>query len=223
MKIILSLAIATGFLIAGCGNRDIKIKGNIIDEVTKVPIPGRKIIVQGLIERNDSLVPAEAGSFYTDNTGCFSYPLRKIKDANSYNFCFVGDSDYYFTAEKIDLAFIKKNAKQLTFSLKKLADLTILIFKQSKTQVPDTLFLFWKTEGMDARTPYLYKISNNGLPSSSRLRWIGGDVKSEVKTRTFADSRTILQWVLYRGGRTKEITDTIICKRNLENKVYFKY
>lgn len=223
MKIIICFAIITGFLIESCGNRDIKIEGNIMDEVTKDPIPGRNIIVQGLVERNDSLVPDEAGSFSADSSGYFSYPLRKIKGARTYNFCFVGDSDYYFRVEKIDFSFIEKNARQLSFSLKKLADLTILIFKQSKTSVSDTLFLSWKTGGIDAGTPYLYKISNNGLTSSSKLMWIGGDVKSEVKTRAFADHRTIIRWVLYREGKKKEITDTIICRRDLGNKVYFKY
>lgn len=219
------MAFVAGLLFTGCENieKTIKIAGKIIDEGTNAPIPGRNIIVQGLVERNDSLVPKEAGSFSTDSSGYFSYPLRKIKGALTYNFCFVGDSDYYFSAEKIDFGFIKKNAKQLSFSLKKLADLTILIFKQSKTSVSDTLFLSWKTGGIDAGTPYLYKISNNGLTSSSKLMWIGGDVKSEVKTRAFADHRTIIRWVLYREGKKKEITDTIICRRDLGNKVYFKY
>jgi hypothetical protein len=225
MKIIFFLAFVAGLLFPGCKNSDrtINIAGKISDKSTGAPIAGRNIIVQGLVERNDSLVPAEAGSFSTDSSGSFSYPLRKIKSARTYNFCFVGDSDYYFRAERVDLSFIEKNAKQLSFSLEKLADLTILILKQSKTFITDTLFLSWKTEGIDAGTPYLYKINNNGLTSSSKLEWIGGNVKSEVKTKAFADRRTLIRWVLYREGKQKEIVDTIICRRDFENKVYFKY
>ena len=63
----------------------------------------------------------------------------------------------------------------------------------------------------------------NGLTSTFGLRWIGGNVKSTIKTRAYADQWTIVRWVLYRDGEKKEIIDTIICRRDLVNKVYLKY
>jgi hypothetical protein len=225
MKIIIYIAFVMGILFIGCVNTEgiLKIKGKVIDEYTKAPIPWRDIIVQGLVVSNNSLVPIYAGYFSTDSSGCFTYSLRKVKDAYYYNFCLVGDSDYSFMTEKIALIPLERNAKYLSFSLSKLADFTILIFRQSNTPVCDTLYLSWKSNGVDGRTLYPYKINNYGLTSTLELRWIGGNVKSTIKTRAFADKRTTVRWVLFRNGKIKEIIDTITCKRDLVNEVYLKY
>jgi hypothetical protein len=214
-----------GILFTGCVNTEgtLDIKGKVIDELTKAPIPSRDIIVQGLVSEEDSYLPVDAGHFSTDSSGCFTYSLRKVKDAYYYNFCLVGDSDYSYVTEKIGLFPLKRNAKYLSFSLSKLADFTILIFRKSKTPVCDTLFLSWTSDGVDGRTLYPYKINNYGLTSNLELRWIGGNVKSTVKTKAFADKRTIVRWVLFRNGRIKEILDTITCKRDVVNEVYLKY
>jgi hypothetical protein len=168
-------------------------------------------------------VPINSGSFSTDSSGHFAYSLRKIKDAHFYNFCLVGDSDYSYMAEKIPLPYLDRNAKNLSFSLSKLADLTMLVFRKSKTPVCDTLFLSWKSDGVDGGIIYPYKINNNGLSSTLDLKWIGGNVKSSVKTRAFANLKTTVRWVLFRNGKRMEIIDTITCKRDLVNQVSLKY
>jgi hypothetical protein len=225
MRIIISIAFVIGILLTGCVNFEgtLKIKGEVIDKYTKTPIPRRDIIVQGLVERKSRLVPINAGSFSTDSSGHFAYSFRKIKDAHFYNFCLVGDSDYSYMAEKIPLPYLDRNAKNLSFSLSKLADLTMLIFRKSKTPVCDTLFLSWKSDGVDGGIIYPYKINNNGLSSALELKWIGGNVKSSVKTRAFANLKTTVRWVLFRNGKRMEIIDTITCKRDLVNQVYLKY
>lgn len=225
MKTIIYTAFVIELLITGCVNIEgtLKIKGKVIDKSTKAPIPSRDIILQGLVKNNNKLVPIGAGQFSTDSSGCFSYSFRKIKDAYSYNFCLVGDSDYSFKTEEIALSYLERNSKQLSFTLSKLADLTILIFRESKTPICDTLTLSWKTDGVDGRTLYPVKINNFGLTSALGLKWIGGNVKSTINTRAFADQWTIVRWVLYRNGRKKEILDTLTCKRDLVNKVYLKY
>lgn len=225
MKIIISLAFVLGILLTECVNfvGTLKINGKVIDKSTKMPIPMRDIIVQGLVVRNNRLVSIDAGSFSTDSSGRFTYSLRKVKDAHFYNFCLVGDSDYAFMAEKIAVTYLDRNAKNLSFSLSKLADLTMLIFRKSKTPLCDTLFLSWKSDGVDGGIIFPYKINNNGLTSGLELKWIGGNIKSSVKTRAFANQKTTLRWVLFRNGKRKEIIDTITCKRDLVNKVYLKY
>jgi hypothetical protein len=226
MKIIIYIAFVTGILFTGCVNTEgiLKIKGKVIDKRTKTPIPCRDIVVKALVVTNNSLTPINEDYFSTDSSGCFNYSLKKVKGASYYNFCLVGDSDYSFITEKISLTYLERNAKHISFSLSKLADLTILIFRISKSPICDTLFLSWKTDGVDGRTLYPYKISNyNGLTSTFGLRWIGGNVKSTIKTRAYADQWTIVRWVLYRNGEKKEIIDTIICRRDLVNKVYLKY
>jgi len=226
MKIIIYIAFVTGILFTGCFNTEgiINIKGKVIDKQTKTPIPFREIIVKASVVSNTSLAPINEDYFSTDSLGCFNYSLKKVKGASYYNFFLVGDSDYSFMAEKLSLTYLQRNAKHLSFSLNKLADLTIMIFRISKAPVCDTLFLSWKTDGVDGRTLYPYKINNcYGLTSTFRLRWIGGNVKSTIKTRAFADQWTIVRWVLYRNGMKKEILDTIICRRDLVNKVYLKY
>jgi len=225
MKIPIYIAFTMGIFLIGCVKTEgnLEIKGKLIDELTLAPIPLRDVIVQGLVAGSKSSIAIDAGQFSTDSAGCFAYSLKKIKNAYYYNFCLVGDSDYSYITEKLSLSYIERNAKYLSFSLSKLADFTIQILRISKTPVCDTLFLSWKSDGVDGRTLYPYKINNYGLTSTNNLRWIGGNVTSTVKTRTFADKKTTVRWVLFRNGKIKEIIDTITCRRDLVNEVYLRY
>ena len=225
LKFFIYIALTAGLLLSGCLKTEgiLEIKGKVVDECTKALIPGRDIIVQGLVENDDKLVPINVGQFSTDSTGYFTYSLRKVKDAFDYNFCFVGDSDYAYMAKEITLFDLKKNAQYLSFSLSKLVDFTIKIYRKSRTPVCDTLCLSWKSNEVDGRTLYPYKIDNNGLTSDLPLYWIGGNVKSTIKTKAFADKSTKVRWVLFRNGKMKEIIDTITCRRYLLNNVNLTY
>jgi hypothetical protein len=195
MKITIYIVSAMWILLTGCIKTEgiLKIEGKVIDKHTKTPIPGRDIIIQGLTGSYERFVPVYAGQFTTDSSGYFTYSLRKVKDAYHYNFCIVGDSDYSFMTEKIALLPLKRSANYLSFSLNKLADLTVQIFRKSKTPVCDTLYLSWKSDGVDGRTLYPYKVNNYELTTTHELRWIGGNVRSTIKTRAFADKRTTLR------------------------------
>jgi hypothetical protein len=219
---------------AGCLNTEGKldIKGSVVDEQTKVQIPGRNIIVQGLVKIENELFPVEAGQFSTDSSGSFTYTLRKIKDAYYYNFCLVGDSSYSFMTRKFSLSELQQNAKYLFFSLNKLVDLRIRIYRKSNSPYCDTLYLSWESNGIDFKVLYPYKIENyrmqdnfSGLSSYSGLGlvWIGENTNSAIRTRVFADKMTRLHWELVRNKERKEITDTITCKRDIINTVYFTY
>lgn len=230
LSIFISSTIAV--LLIGCVNTEgtLEIKGKVIDDYTNKEIPWRNIIIQGLLESNEKLIPINAGQFSTDSSGCYTYSLRKVKDAHYYNFCFVGDSDYASVTRYLGLYQIEQNAKSLSFSLSKLVDLTIKIYRESKNHVFDTLSLYWESEGVSCWSLYPYKIDNFGKPSNSfgltsgiELRWIGGNVKSTVKTRVFANKRTKLRWDLDRNGKRMEIIDTITCRRDFTNIVYFRY
>lgn len=219
-------------MLTGCVKTEgtLKIKGEILDESTKTGIPWKNIIVQGIVNGNNKLVTIDAGQFSTDSSGCFIYSLRKIKDARSYNFCFIGNSDYPVTTREITLFDLNINAKYLKLSLSKLVALTIKLYRISKTPVCDTLHLLWESNGVFGGALYPYKIFNYGRtnksfgPSSNTdLIWIGGNVNSIINTKVFAEKKTILSWELYRNGKRKEFTDTIICKRDFANNVYFKY
>ncbi len=231
LRLIISIAFSFGLLI-GCANTQgtLKIKGKILDESTQEGIRWNNIIVQGIVNSNNELKPIEAGQFSTDSSGCFTYSLRKIKGAFHYNFCFTGNPDYPVTINKMTLFSLQRNAKYLFFSLSKLVDLTIKINRRSKTPVCDTLHLYWKSAGVYGGSLYPYKINNYGntknsfgLTSGRDLWWIGGNVNSIINTKVFADKKTELNWELYRNGRRKEFIDTITCKRDFENTVYFSY
>jgi hypothetical protein len=225
MKIIIYITFAVGILLIGCVNTEgkLEIKGKVLDELTKTQIPGRDIIVQGLVRSDEDFEQIDAGQFSTDSSGCFKYSLRKVRDAHYYKFFIVGDSDYAFSIKKLGLQELEHNAKYLFFFLSKLADFNINIDRNSNTPVCDTLYLSWKTDGVDGITLYPYKINNYGLKATNELCWIGGNVKSTIKTRAFADKRTTVRWALIRNRKVKEITDTITCKRDMVNEVYLEY
>jgi hypothetical protein len=226
------MAFAAGVLLTGCliTTGTLEIKGKVTDEGTNVPVPGRDIIVQGLVGSNDKLVPVDAGQFTTDSSGCFSYTLRKVKDAYSYNFSLVGDSDYAFMTRTLGLLELKQNAEYLFFSLNRLVSVTINIYRKSKTPVCDTLYLSWVSNGVDGGILYPCTIDNFGKttnyfgPTSDLgLRWIGGIVNSTVKTRVFADKKTKIYWDLARNRKRNFFTDTITCRRDMINNVNFVY
>ena len=125
---------------------------------------------------------------------------------------------------------MEQNSKFLIFSLSVLTDLTIIINRKSKISVSDTLSLYWESKGIPGRNLFPYRIDNYGKPDNhyglttgEELRWIGGTVNSRVYTRVFADTKTKLLWDLDRYGRRKEFIDTITCRRDFSNTVYFTY
>jgi len=216
----------------GCVNTEgsLKIKGNVLDESTKTGIPGKNIIIQGLVDNNNKSEPVEAGLFSTDSSGCFAYSLKKVKDAYYYNFCFVGDSDYVFITKSLSLMELEQNAEFLSFSLSKLVGLTIKLNRTCKTTVCDTLHLIWESNGVYGLSLYPYRIRNYGRTNNSfgstsgrDLWWTGGNVISIINTKVFADRKTELTWELFRNGKRKEFIDTITCKRDFANIVYFTY
>ncbi len=125
--------------------------------------------------------------------------MRKIKDAYYYNFCLAGDSDYATITRELTLVDLKRNAKYLSFSLSKLADFTINIYRKSKTPAYDTLFLSWESDGIDGRFLFPYKIIDYEPMSDFASVWVGGKVKSTVQIRAFADKKTVVRWVLFLG------------------------
>ena len=231
IKFFIFIAFASGVLIK-CVNTEgiLIIKGKVLDEITKTGIPWKNIIVQGVVDSDNKSEPIEAGQFSTDSSGCFTYSLKKIKGAYNYNFCFIGNSDYPVTVNKMTLFDLERNAKYIFFSLSKLVDLTIKMNRKSKTPVCDTLHLIWESNGIYGLSLYPYKINNYGrtnnsfgLISDRDLWWIGGNVNTTINTRVFADKKTKLSWELYRNGKRTEFEDTITCKRDLANVVYFRY
>ncbi len=235
IKLFFLIAFTSGAM-TGCINSvittgNLKISGKVLDEDTKKGIPGKDIIIQGLVsaKNNNKLVPVEAGRFSTDSSGSFTYLLKKIKGVKHYNFCFVGDSDYIFTTNELNLYELKSNAKYLFFSLSRLSDLSVQIKRKSKSPVCDTLCLAWESDGVYFWFLCPYSVNNFGTcksfdPASDMgLTWIGGNISTTVNTKVFADRKTKLSWELYRNGKRQVFTDTITCKRDIANTVYFTY
>jgi hypothetical protein len=232
-KFLICIAFSVITFFTGCSPNTegtLEIKGKIIDEFTKETIPGRTIILQGLVKNNDDLLPIDAAQLNTDSSGYFTYSFRKIKDANFYNFNLVGDSDYSYKTVILGLYELEKNAKYLTFTLNKLVGLTLKIQKTSITPFHDSLYLSVKSNEVDVNTLYPIKIDNFGITDSRYdylpglgLRWIGGTIKSTVKTRVLANKLTKIKWELVRNKQRKEFRDTITCKRDLTQTIYFTY
>jgi hypothetical protein len=225
MKLIFLSALVATFLFVQCGDPEItlKIKGKVLDEKTKVAIPHKAIIVQALVQSGNSLNPVYARQILADSSGCFSYSFRKVKNAWLYDFCFVGDSDYAYSTDRLGVTELKRYGEFLTFTLHRLTDFTIRIERKTKAPARDTLFVSWDSNGKDGKALYPYKIENFGIPQERLFIWIGGNVKSTIRTKAFAEKKTIVNWKLFRNGRRKEYTDTIFCIRNGTNYVNFKY
>lgn len=225
MKNLLLLTFVVSLIVSACQNaaeyKDLK--GKIIDGQTCQPVANRKVIVHDLLRIGDTEKEQYQGEFNTNETGNFTYELRKSKTTYFYTFNVVGDSVYAFSNNLLGLTDLNRNGKFLEFKVRKLTRLDIKIERRSLTTYRDTLFVSWKSDNMDGEILYPYKIKNYGIVSDMPLRWIGGDVKSTILTRVYADKKTVVRWVLFRNGRRSEIYDTVFCKRTEPNNLYFRY
>jgi hypothetical protein len=168
------------------------------------------------------------GEFVTDSSGHFAYTLKNRENNFLYNFSIVGDSSYAFSNNKLGLTELTKYGKFLTFNLSKLTDLTISVESKGKQPFYETLYLSWSSDGMDGKKIYPYKIKHFGIKNNANtveipFKWEGGDIKSSVKTKVYADKETVVRWELLRNGKMKVVKDTIFCKRDVSNYVYFNY
>lgn len=217
--------VAYSLLLIGCTNTEgtLAIGGKVLDEYTKEGIPKRAVIIQGMISSDSKFIPTDdIGRFYTDSSGHFTHTFKKTKNAHWYNFIFVGDSTYPYSTKMISLDELERNSKFISFYLHKLTDLTIKIERNNKSVPCDTLFISWKTNDSDGKL-YPYKVINFGIAPDLEFRWIGGNVKSQIETKTFANKNTIVNMYLFRKGGVKEMSDTIFCIRDAKNYFTFKY
>ena len=219
------VVVAYSLLLIGCTSTagTVDIVGKVFDEYTKEGIPKRVVIIQSMILSDSQLIPVdEVGRFYTDSTGHFNYTLKKTKNVYWYNFVFVGDSTYSYTAQARCITELEQNAKFLSFYLDKFTDFRIMIERINKTVPFDTLYISWRTNDFDGKI-YPRKVINYGIAPDLEFRWIGGNVKSFIEAKTFANKNTIVHMDLFRKGRLKKMTDTIYCYRDVKNYFTFKY
>jgi len=211
-------------LIPGCWSHGyMDVNGRILDEKTRELVPNRKIIVHELQNRENDKGVSIIGEFRADSLGKFAGRVEKSNVTYFYNFEIMGDSGYDVSNNILGMTELNQKGKFLTFYMRKLTDLSIKIERKSKTRFQDTLFVSWLTNNADGEILYPYKITNYGVGSTVPLRWIGGNVKSAIKTKVYADKKTVLHWKLFRQGHEQEFTDTIFCQRGATNSISFKY
>jgi hypothetical protein len=225
MKYFGFIAFITIIIFGGCDGTvgTMEMKGKTLDENTKAAIPRRKIIIQALTKRDNNQTYEDVGQLISDSSGCFTYKLNKVKNAYLYNFYCVGDSTYASSTILLGLTELNKYGMFLSFSLCKLADLSITIYRKSQTPTCDTLYVSWESNGLEGKYLYPFKIENYGIKQDIELRWIGTKFKSVIKTKAFADKVTNIHYEIVRSRKRTEFTDTIICKRDVANYAYFKY
>ncbi len=225
MKHFVLFAFIFSLLLPGCNYTvgNIELKGKVIDEHTKTAIPNMSVTVEAVYQGYHKSKKIYVGDFKTDSSGCFTYRLRKVKNMVLYNFCIQGDEEYDQSNKILGLTELDIYGKFLEFEANKIVDLTMKINRESKTPFRDTLTVSWRTDGVEGETFYPFTIKNYQINSENGLRWIGGDVKSEVKTKVFADKNTVIHWELFRNGMHKHIIDTIFCIRTAANSVSLTY
>jgi hypothetical protein len=225
MKYIVLIAFVSCIILSGCIDTEgiLELEGKVLDENTKVAIPNRKVTILAMLESEGEFISSHAGYFFTDSTGCFKYSLKRVKNVYIYDFCIVGDSVYAFSTKRIGLIELYRNNDFLTFNISKLTDFAIKIERKSKIPFRDTLYISWESNGKDGQILYPYKVENYWYESNNDLVWIGGKIKSVIKTKVFANKKTIIHYKLYRDGKYIGINDTTFCLKDAANNVYFTY
>lgn len=224
MKYRIFYGIMLSLLFSGCLNNGfIEVRGKILDEKTHEFVANRKIIVHELRDRENDKGFSIIGEFKTDSLGQFAYMLRKSEVTYFYNFEIMGDSVYNVSNNILGMTELNQNGKFLTLYMNKLTRLTLKIERKSRTAFQDTLFVSWVTNHADGEILYPYKVTHFGVGTTVPLRWIGGNVRSVVNTKVYADKKTIIRWKLFRQGHQTEFTDTVFCQRDAANSISFRY
>lgn len=226
MKSISLIAFVSCIFLLGCSftGGTLYLKGKIIDKSTGIAIANRRLIIITLVKNDGRFVPDKVvGHFISNSSGQFEYALKKTKNIYLYDFYFTGDSIYAPSHNRLGLTELHRDNKFLSFSFDKLTDFSIKIERTSKIPARDTLYISWRSNGKDGKALFPYKVENNGYALNSRLEWIGGKVKSVLKTKVYADKKTIVRFKLFREGRYTVIVDTIFCERDVDNHIHFKY
>ena len=118
---------------------------------------------------------------------------------------------------------LEQNAKYLSFPLRKLTGLSIKIERFTKVPLCDTLYVSWESDYIDGRSIYPQRVNNFGVAPVFEYRWIGGNVRSVIDTKVFANKRTLISFKLNRYGNKREVLDTVFCARDVNNTFSFKY
>lgn len=222
MKIHISIGIIAALIAVGssCADDTIELRGQVVDDNTGVGISGRKVLVQALETVENRQIPVHLGSFSTDNAGNFIYALEKDPRHYLFNFSMVGDSDYAYREFQLGLAELYRYGKFLKFDQRRLTGLTIRIESRRHIAMDESVYVSWITDGTEGRFLYPYTVSNHGsAPAAQQLKWTGGNVRSEIHTRVFAGKTTVIHWEIFRYGKYRKISDTIMCARDVENQV----
>jgi hypothetical protein len=225
MKYSIFIVFVSGLFLSGCNNTvgTIELKGKVVDAATKTAIPNQLVMIEALLRCDDETTPIYAGEFTTDSSGCFVYTLKKIKNTSFYNFYIKENPVYDPLNQVLGLTDLKMYGKFLTFEVHRIVDFTMSINRESITTFRDTLIVSWETNGVDGKRIYPYTVENYHINAGNRLIWIGGDIKSKIKTKVYADKNTVVHWELFRNGQHTDIIDTIFCRRNTVNNVFLNY
>lgn len=203
-----------------CSDKSYELNGHVQDDNTHTAIPDRRILVQALTEGENTLVPVYIDEFSTDAEGNFSYRLQRDNRYYLYNLSFVGDSAYAYKNVQLGLTELSRYGKFLTFELRRLTDLTIRLESRRQIDMEESVYVTWITDGTEGRYLYPYTVSNHGsAPATQELKWTGGKVRSEICTKVFAGKNTIIHWEIFRYGKYRKISDTIMCARDADNQV----
>ncbi len=225
MKYLILLAFFSEIILSGCSFTEdtLKLKGKVVDRDSDTPLPNRTIIVLTAKTVADFDSGYVIGHFNTDSLGSFSFNLQKVRNVNFYNFYVVRDGSYTSSDNVLGLTELKRNGKSLSFKSRKLADLSIRIVSLSKQPNNDILYVKWKSDKTEGKTLYPYKVENNGLITTNRLKWTGGNINSIIETKVYANKQTVVRFELFRMGEYKEFVIPVFCKENIINSVLFQY
>lgn len=211
-------------LACSCTDDTLELKGQIVDNHTKAGIPFREVIVQALENKNNVFVPVYIGEFATDSLGIFTWSLKRDRAIYLYNFSCIGDSAYSYKNIRLGLTELIRHGRFLVFELDRLTELTISLESTTRRSTNESVFLTWISDGKEGSFLYPYKVTNHGSAESHQgLHWTGGDVRSEIRTRVFADKTAIVRCEIFRYGKMRTVADTLLCRRDVANRVSFTY
>jgi hypothetical protein len=201
----------------------LNIKGKISDDYTGEGIQNTELSIQGVSSSEGVFgLRLDLGKFKTNSEGYFSGEIKKMKNVERYDFILLADANYYSVIKEMSVSDVEGNLLNLDLTLSRLTELVINIEKTSPASIIDTLYISWGVINNQVYGPF-QPLNFTGTQPDLGMRWIGGEVKSSIKTKTLANKTTEIITEIFRSGQYTLSYDTLYCERDVVNTYNINY
>jgi hypothetical protein len=200
------------------------VEGVLRDDVSKEPIPGVVILVDGVKTSSGMGIITDGmrkslGQTTTDQAGKFKMKLKVFDKADRLQF-FInpGGNKEGFVDRTMDIDLIDLNknvTNTMNFTLSPTAFLKIKFKNLNPVSDLDFFYFGWYSIGSGVPKGVIKRENCGTVQASEALTWTGKDVCGTAMIETIAEQPTTVYWTVKKGGVIKEYSKSVSISRGV--------